>query len=88
MLVSSLLLFNMYMQSQSFSISNLVLAVPSTEILKWITDFHTSKHLKVPKCEIFENSDFDDFYTIKCLWGATFGLKGPKREIFVGGIFT
>ncbi len=30
-------------QSPSFSISNLVLAVPSTEILKWITDFHTSK---------------------------------------------
>jgi hypothetical protein len=31
--------------------------------------------LKVPKCEIFDNSDFDDFYTIKSLWGATFGLK-------------
>ncbi len=31
--------------------------------------------LKVPKCDIFENSDFDDFYTIKSLWGATFGLK-------------
>jgi hypothetical protein len=29
----------------------------------------------VPKCEIFDNSDFDDFYTIKSLWGATFGLK-------------
>jgi hypothetical protein len=28
----------------SFSISNLGLEVPSTEILKWITDFHTSKH--------------------------------------------
>ena len=41
---SSLLLFHAYMQSHSFSISNLVLAVPSTEILKWITDFHTSKH--------------------------------------------
>ncbi len=31
--------------------------------------------LKVPKCEIFDNSGFDDFYTIKSLWGATFGLK-------------
>ena len=32
-----------HMQSYSFSISNLVLAVPSTEIIKWKTDFHTSK---------------------------------------------
>jgi hypothetical protein len=31
--------------------------------------------LKVPKCEIFDNSDIDDFYIIKALWGATFGLK-------------
>jgi hypothetical protein len=41
---SSLLLFHAYMQSHSFSISNLVLAVPSTEILEWITDLYTSKH--------------------------------------------
>jgi hypothetical protein len=44
-LFSSLSLFHAYMQSSSFSISNLVLAVPSTEILKWITDFHTSKQI-------------------------------------------
>jgi hypothetical protein len=33
--------------------------------------------LKVPSVsEIFDNSNFDDFYTIKSLWGgATFGLK-------------
>jgi hypothetical protein len=31
---SSLLLFHAYMPSHSFSISNLVLAVPSTEILE------------------------------------------------------
>ena len=42
--LSSLLLFHAYMQSHSFRSSNLVLAVPSTEILKWKTDFHTSKH--------------------------------------------
>jgi hypothetical protein len=41
---SSLLLFHAYMQSHSFSISNLVLAVPSTEINEWITDLYTSKH--------------------------------------------
>jgi hypothetical protein len=41
---SSLLLFHAYMQSHSFSISNLVLAVPSTEIHEWITDLYTFKH--------------------------------------------
>jgi hypothetical protein len=25
-------------------------------------------HLKVPKCEIFDHSDFPDFYTIKSSW--------------------
>jgi hypothetical protein len=27
-----------------------------------------SMHLKVPKCEIFDCSDFLDFYTIKPFW--------------------
>jgi hypothetical protein len=44
MWLSSLLLFHAYMQPHSFSISNLVLAVPSTEIHEWITDLYTSKH--------------------------------------------
>ena len=30
--------------------------------------------LKVPKCEIFEGSDFDDFYTIKSLCEGDFGV--------------
>jgi hypothetical protein len=42
---SSLLLFHAYIQSHSFSISNLVLAVPSTEIPEWITDLYSFKHL-------------------------------------------
>ncbi len=29
--------------------------------------------LKVPKCEIFDRSDFDEFYTKKSLWGGDFG---------------
>ncbi len=41
---SSLLLFHAFMQPHSFSISNLVLAVPSTYIHEWITDLYTSKH--------------------------------------------
>ncbi len=35
----------------------------------WIPD------LKVPKCEIFDHSDFHDFYTIKPFWVGGFGLK-------------
>ncbi len=31
--------------------------------------------LKVPKCEIFDGSDFHDFYTIKSLWEGNFGVK-------------
>jgi hypothetical protein len=32
-------------------------------------------NLKVPKCEIFDGSDFHDFYTIKSLWEGDFGVK-------------
>ncbi len=31
--------------------------------------------LKVPKCEIFDRSDFHDFYTIRSLWEGDFGVK-------------
>jgi hypothetical protein len=31
--------------------------------------------LKVPKCEIFDRSDFNDFYTIKSLWEGDCGVK-------------
>jgi hypothetical protein len=31
--------------------------------------------LKVPKCEIFDRSDFQDFYTIKPMWIGDFGAK-------------
>jgi hypothetical protein len=37
--------------------------------------FSAASILKVPKCEIFDHSDFDDFYTIKSLWGSNFGVK-------------
>ncbi len=32
-------------------------------------------HLKVPKCEIFDRSDFHGFYPIKSLWEGDFGVK-------------
>ncbi len=31
--------------------------------------------LKVPKCEIFDRSDFHDFYSIKPFWVGDFGAK-------------
>jgi hypothetical protein len=39
-----------------------------------------SAQLKVPKCEIFDRSDFDDFCTIKSLWGG--GEFGVKIKVF------
>ncbi len=35
--------------------------------------------LKVPKCEIFDLSDFPDFYTIKSLRVGDFGVKIKKK---------
>ncbi len=32
-------------------------------------------YLKVPKCEIFDRSDFHDFYSIKPFWVGDFGAK-------------
>ncbi len=29
----------------------------------------------MPKCEIFDRSDFHDFYSIKSLWEGDFGVK-------------
>ncbi len=37
----------------------------------------------MPKCEIFDASDFDNFYTIKSLWDGDFGVK-IKILIFRG----
>ena len=40
---------------------------------------------KVPKCEIFDRSDFRDFYTIKSRREGDFGVKIKKfKQIFRG----
>jgi hypothetical protein len=36
----------------------------------------------VPKCDIFDRSDFHDFYTIKSLWEGNFGVN-IKKMIFI-----
>jgi hypothetical protein len=36
------------------------------------------RHLKVPKCEIFDRSDFPDFYTVKSPRVGDFGVKIKK----------
>jgi hypothetical protein len=43
-------------------------------------------YLKVPKCEIFGRWDFDDFYTIKSLWGGDFGVKIKVFFILRGSV--
>ncbi len=42
---------------------------------------------KVPKCEIFDRSDFDDFYTIKSLCEGDFGVKIKNFIKIFGGSF-
>ena len=44
------------------------------------------RSLKVPKCEIFDRSDFPDFYTIKSRPEGDFGVKIKKnfKQIFRG----
>jgi hypothetical protein len=37
--------------------------------------YFTNRGLKVPKCEIFDRSDFHDFYSIKPFWVGDFGAK-------------
>jgi hypothetical protein len=39
---------------------------------------HWVRNLKVPKREIFDRSDFPDFYTIKSLRVGDFGVKIKK----------
>jgi hypothetical protein len=46
-----------------------------------------SSPLKVPKCEIFDRSDFhdfSDFYTIKSLWEGNFEDTKNILEVFRG----
>ncbi len=43
--------------------------------------------LKVPKREIFDRSDFPDFYTIKSLCVGDFGVKIKKCQTIIRGSF-
>jgi hypothetical protein len=45
------------------------------------------KNLKVPKREIFDRSDFLDFYTIKSLHVGDFGVKIKKNLTNIRGSF-
>ncbi len=44
-------------------------------VLNLVQKKDTRLGLKVPKCEIFDRSDFHDFYPIKSLWEGDFGVK-------------
>ncbi len=47
----------------------------SHPILFFVTIAIYRPFLKVPKCEIFDRSDFHDFYPMKSLWEGDFGVK-------------
>ncbi len=49
--------------------------------------FSAASILKVPMCEILDRSDFDDFYTIKSLWGGDFRVKIKISFFIVRGSF-
>ncbi len=42
---------------------------------RWLHLYIKDLGLKVPKCEIFDRSDFNDFYTIKSLREGDCGVK-------------
>jgi hypothetical protein len=44
-------------------------------------------YLKVRKCEIFDHSDFHDFYTIKSLRKSDFGVKTKNVKKILRGPF-
>jgi len=46
-----------------------------------------NQYLKVPKCEIFDRSDFHDFYTIKSLREGDFGVKINIKNLIFRGSF-
>jgi hypothetical protein len=45
---------------------------------------HLVLQLKLPKCEIFDRSDFHYFYTLKSLLEGDFRVKIKKLQIFRG----
>ncbi len=63
---------------------NLIRTIKLLEVAEFLDPVHSSFKsgvkgmLKVPKREIFDRSDFPDFYTIKSLRVGNFGVKIKK----------
>ena len=51
---------------------------PKSQVTSKEQALNPEKDLKVPKREIFDRSDFPDFYTIKSLRAGDFGVKIKK----------
>jgi hypothetical protein len=63
-------------------ISNLVLSVPSTEILKWITDFHTSKTIYINETPtLVSKTEF--FISFSNITMTNFDLQILEKYIFI-----
>ncbi len=62
-----------------------VLQYIPVEIFRASFKFFMGDILKVPKCEIFDRSDFHDIYSIKPFWVGDFGAKIETCYLNLGG---
>jgi hypothetical protein len=60
---------------RSTSLVITLLAAKYSTIIILISRSFYAMSLKVPKCEIFDRSDFRNFYTIQPFWVGDFGAK-------------
>ena len=77
----SLLSVQFILYLKEVSAPNTVAAVPRAAAIGKVNAPGKQQHLKVPKREIFDRSDFPDFYIIKSLCGGDFGVK--IKKIFI-----
>jgi hypothetical protein len=65
-----------YTKCSWYFLPNFLISVYCAMIIKVVRSLvGTVVGLKVPKCEIFDRSDFPDFYTIKSSWVGDLVIK-------------
>jgi hypothetical protein len=80
--------FYTLVQRQCYSLGLLLIKkVPERLCFALVLTQSRKYYLKVPKWEIFDRSDFPDFYTIKSLRVGDFGVKKKNLKIFRGAKF-
>ncbi len=64
----------LFIYISSLAIAKYIFIVLRNVVVHYMQEEKNQK-LKVPKCEIFDRSDFHDFYSIKPFWVGDFGAK-------------